>query len=63
MILFSTLLRVWTCFEYCMLKSPDLMRDRHVDQIIMCCTYILAKVSPGCDILEREGRKVRERER
>lgn len=37
--------RVWTCFEYCMLKSPDLMRDRHIDQVIMCCTYILAKVN------------------
>ena len=35
---------MWTCFEYAMLKSPDLMRDRHLDQIIMCCIYVMAKV-------------------
>ena len=27
-----------------MFKSPDLMRDRHLDQIIMCCIYVLSKV-------------------
>ncbi len=38
------LCRVWTCFEYCMMKSADLLRDRHLDQIIMCCIYVLSKV-------------------
>ena len=36
--------RVWTCFEFSMLQSPDLIRDRHLDQIIMCCIYVMAKV-------------------
>jgi len=36
--------RVWTCFEHCMVKSPDILRDRHMDQIIMCSIYILSKV-------------------
>lgn len=27
-----------------MLQTPDLMRDRHLDQIIMCCIYVMAKV-------------------
>ena len=39
-----TIRRVWTCFEYAMLQAPDLMRDRHLDQIIMCCIYVMAKV-------------------
>jgi len=28
-----------------MVRSPDLMRDRHLDQIIMCCIYVLSKVN------------------
>ncbi len=39
--------RVWTCFEHCMVKSPDVLRDRHMDQIIMCSIYILSKVMVG----------------
>ena len=27
-----------------MLRTPDLMRDRHLDQLIMCCIYVMAKV-------------------
>ena len=27
-----------------MVKSPDLLRDRHLDQVIMCCVYVLSKV-------------------
>ena len=28
-----------------MVKSADVMRDRHLDQMIMCCIYVLAKVT------------------
>ena len=37
--------RIWTCFEYVMKLTPDLMRDRHMDQLIMCSVYVLSKVS------------------
>lgn len=36
--------RVWTCFEQAMVRTADLMRDRHLDQLIMCCVYVMAKV-------------------
>ena len=28
-----------------MMKSPDLLRDRHLDHITMCNIYVLSKVS------------------
>ena len=28
-----------------MVKSADVMRDRHLDQMVMCCIYVLAKVT------------------
>lgn len=37
--------KVWTCFEHIMITSPDLMRERHLDQVIMCCVYVLSKVA------------------
>lgn len=27
------------------MRSPDLMRDRHIDQLIMCSIYVVAKVT------------------
>ena len=38
--------RIWTCFEHVMKLTPDLMRDRHMDQLIMCSVYVLSKASP-----------------
>ena len=37
--------RIWTVFEYSLTKYPDIMRDRHIDQLIMCAVYVLSKVS------------------
>ncbi|CAK9297655.1 unnamed protein product [Gordionus sp. m RMFG-2023] len=37
---------VWTCFEQCLVQSTAvLFKGRHVDQIIMCCVYVMSKVT------------------
>jgi len=36
--------KIWTTFEHSMTKHTDLMRDRHLDQLIMCALYIVCKV-------------------
>lgn len=38
--------KMWTCFEYVLVNHVELMMDRHIDQIIMCAIYVMAKV---CD--------------
>ncbi|XP_077191359.1 retinoblastoma-like protein 1 isoform X2 [Paroedura picta] len=37
--------KMWTCFEFTLVNCTDLMKDRHLDQIILCAFYIMAKVS------------------
>ncbi|KAF8781812.1 Retinoblastoma-like protein 1 like protein [Argiope bruennichi] len=37
--------KIWTCFEYCIMKHTDLMRDRHLDQLLMCSVYVICKVT------------------
>ncbi len=37
--------KVWTCFEHTLRIHADLMRDRHLDQIIMCAIYAICKVT------------------
>jgi len=37
--------RIWTCLEWGLRTHTDLMKDRHLDQIIMCSLYIICKVS------------------
>ncbi|KAK6174252.1 hypothetical protein SNE40_017565 [Patella caerulea] len=37
--------KMWTCFERTMMKHIELMKDRHLDQIIMCSVYVIAKVT------------------
>lgn len=36
--------KIWTCFEYSVMKHTDLMQDRHLDQILMCAVYVICKV-------------------
>ncbi|KAE8277162.1 Retinoblastoma-like protein 2 [Larimichthys crocea] len=36
--------KIWTCFEYSLVHCTDLMMDRHLDQILMCAVYVMAKV-------------------
>lgn len=36
--------KIWTLFEYAILEHTELMKDRHLDQILMCCVYVLCKI-------------------
>ena len=44
-------LKIWTCFEHSLVHCTELMKDRHLDQLLMCAIYIIAKV--GSDGSER----------
>ena len=35
---------VWTCFEWIMMKHCHVMKDRHIDQILMCVLYLVCKI-------------------
>lgn len=37
--------KIWTCFEYSLVHCTDMMMDRHLDQLLMCAVYVMAKVS------------------
>lgn len=39
--------KIWTCFEFTLVHCPDLMKDRHLDQLLLCAFYIMAKVCIG----------------
>lgn len=38
--------RIWTCFEHSLVHCPEIMMDRHLDQLLMCAIYVMAKVRP-----------------
>ncbi|XP_026149988.1 retinoblastoma-like protein 2 isoform X2 [Mastacembelus armatus] len=38
-------LKIWTCFEYSLVHFSCLMVDRHLDQLLMCAIYIIAKIT------------------
>ncbi|XP_075939360.1 retinoblastoma-like protein 2 isoform X1 [Anarhichas minor] len=37
--------KMWTCFEHSLVHCSDLMMDRHLDQLLMCAVYVMAKVT------------------
>ncbi|KAL1420053.1 hypothetical protein MTO96_024640 [Rhipicephalus appendiculatus] len=37
--------KIWTCFEHSLVKHIGLMRDRHLDQLLLCALYVGAKVT------------------
>jgi len=42
----ESLRKIWTCFQQSIVNSlEELMRSRHLDQIIMCIVYVVSKVS------------------
>uniref|UniRef100_A0A8C6UKB7 Retinoblastoma-like 1 (p107) n=1 Tax=Neogobius melanostomus TaxID=47308 RepID=A0A8C6UKB7_9GOBI len=36
---------VWTCFEHVLVHCTELMKDRHLDQLLLCSIYIICKVT------------------
>lgn len=36
--------KIWTFFEDVIIEHTDMMRDRHLDQILMCTIYIICRV-------------------
>ncbi|XP_070701649.1 retinoblastoma-like protein 1 isoform X1 [Pempheris klunzingeri] len=37
--------KMWTCFEHSLVHCSDLMRGRHLDQVLLCSVYIISKIS------------------
>lgn len=37
--------QMWTMFEYTLVHHIDLMCERHIDQLMMCAVYVMAKVT------------------
>ncbi|XP_056129896.1 retinoblastoma-like protein 1 [Lampris incognitus] len=35
--------KIWTCFEHSLIHCTELMRDRHLDQLLLCSVYIISK--------------------
>uniref|UniRef100_A0A671WHF5 Retinoblastoma-like protein 1 n=1 Tax=Sparus aurata TaxID=8175 RepID=A0A671WHF5_SPAAU len=37
--------KIWTCFEHTLVHSTDLMKGRHLDQLLLCSVYIISKIT------------------
>uniref|UniRef100_A0A0N5A556 EF-hand domain-containing protein n=1 Tax=Parastrongyloides trichosuri TaxID=131310 RepID=A0A0N5A556_PARTI len=37
-------LKIWNCIEYLFRNHITMLKSRHMDQIILCCCYVVAKV-------------------
>lgn len=37
--------KIWTVFEYSIVEQTSLMKDRHLDQMIMCAIYVIFRVT------------------
>lgn len=45
--------KIWTCFEFTLVHCPDLMKDRHLDQLLLCAFYIMAKVTKKKELFKK----------
>lgn len=43
--------KIWTCFEHTLIHCTDLMRGRHLDQLLLCSVYIMSKVRKQTSVL------------
>ncbi|KAG8185779.1 hypothetical protein JTE90_000760 [Oedothorax gibbosus] len=39
----EVLANIWTCIEHVLYKKTYLLKDRHLDQLIMCCMFAVSK--------------------
>lgn len=47
----DVLRKIWTCLQQSVVSYVvDLMKGRHLDQIIMCCVYVVSKVKEICKV-------------
>lgn len=37
--------KMWTCLEHVIVHNTELLKDRHLDQMIMCSVYVISKVT------------------
>ncbi|XP_077522166.1 retinoblastoma-like protein 1 [Amblyomma americanum] len=37
--------KIWTCFEHSLVHCTKLMKNRHLDQLLLCAIYIVTKVT------------------
>ncbi|KAK3584066.1 hypothetical protein CHS0354_007961 [Potamilus streckersoni] len=37
--------KIWSCFDYCISCKPELLKNRHIDQLMMCSLYGICKVT------------------
>ncbi|VDP39655.1 unnamed protein product [Schistosoma margrebowiei] len=57
--------KIWTCIEQVIVHETELLRDRCIDQVIMCCIYgicklVLYRPLTFVDIVQASGSKVSE---
>lgn len=46
--------RIWTIFEYSTTKQSHLLRDRHLDQMLMCAIYVYWRNRDSAKILFKD---------
>lgn len=51
--------KIWTCFEHSLVHCTELMMDRHLDQLLMCATYVMTKVQERENKLEAKTTEYR----
>lgn len=43
--------KIWTLFQYAITDHIHLMKDRHLDQNLMCCVYVLCKIRVSSSLI------------
>lgn len=48
--------KIWTCFEHALVHCTDLMKGRHLDQLLLCSVYIISKVRRASGVIGKTSR-------